>query len=98
MATAALSSSPACAERDGVTAECIVLVDGTGTAIGAGALVARRPDVEQEAARSLGLVGWKGVASVPASSPVCALALFPGESEPVPLAGCQSVGEGAATP
>ena len=58
-----------CAERDGVAAECILLVDGTGTAIGAGALVTRRPDVEQAAARSLGLVGWKGVASVPASSP-----------------------------
>ena len=71
------------AERDGVAAECILLADSTGTAIGAGALVARRPDVEQVAARSLGLVGWKGVASVPASSHVCAYALFPGESEPV---------------
>ena len=86
------------AERDGVAAECILLVDSAGTAIGAGALVTRRPDVEQAAARSLGLVGWKGVASVPASSPVCAYALFPGESEPVPLADCQAIPEGAAAP
>ena len=86
------------AERDGVAAECILLVDSAGTAIGAGALVTRRPDVEQGAARSLGLVGWKGVASVPASSPVCAYALFPGESEPVPLADCQAIPEGAAAP
>jgi hypothetical protein len=86
------------AERDGVAAECILLADSTGTAIGAGTLVARRPDVEQAAARSLGLVGWKSVASVPASSHVCAYALFPGESEPVPLADCQAIPEGAAAP
>jgi hypothetical protein len=85
-------------ERDGLAAECVILVDGSGTAIGAGALVTRRPDVEQAAARSLGLVGWKGVASVPASSPVCAYALFPGESEPVPLTDCQAIPEGAAAP
>jgi hypothetical protein len=86
------------AERDGVAAECILLADSAGTAIGAGALVMRRPDVEQAAARSLGLVGWKGAASVPASSRVCAYALFPGESEPVPLADCQAIPEGAAAP
>jgi hypothetical protein len=86
------------AERDGVAAECILLADSAGTAIGAGALVTRRPDVQQAAARSLGLVGWKGVASVPTSSPVCAYALFPGESEPVPLADCQAIPEGAAAP
>ena len=85
-------------ERDGLAAECVILVDGSGTAIGAGALVTRRPDVEQAAARSLGLVGWKGVASVPASSPVCAYALFPGESELVPLTDCQAIPEGAAAP
>jgi hypothetical protein len=79
------------AERDEVAAECVILVDGAGTAIGAGAFVTRRPDVEQAAARSLGLVGWKGVAAVPASAPVCALALFPGESELVPLADCQAI-------
>jgi hypothetical protein len=86
------------AERDGVAAECVILVDGAGTAIGAGAFITRRPDVEQAAARSLGLVGWKGVAAAPTSSPVCAFALFPGESEPVPLADCQAIPEGAAAP
>jgi hypothetical protein len=54
--------------------------------------------VEQAAALSLGLVGWKGVAAVPASAPVCASALFPGESELVPLADCQAIPEGAAAP
>jgi hypothetical protein len=58
----------------------------------------RRPDLEQAGARSLGLVGWKGVAAVPASAPVCAFALFPGESELVPLADCQAIPEGAAAP
>jgi hypothetical protein len=86
------------AERDGVAAECIILADSAGTAIGAGALVTRRPDVEQAAARSLGLIGWKGVASVPASSPVCAYALFAGESVPVPLSDCQAIPTGAAAP
>ena len=48
------------------------------------ALVARRPDVEQAAARSLGPVGWKGVASVP-SILACLRATpsFRVESEPV---------------
>jgi len=86
------------AHRDEVAAECVILVDGAGTAIGAGAFVTRRPDVEQAAALSLGLVGWKGVAAVPASAPVCAFALFPGESELVPLADCQAIPEGAAAP
>ena len=81
-----------------MAAECIILVDGTGTAIGAGALVTRRPDMELAAARSLGLVGWKGVAEMPTSSPVCAFALFPRESEPIPLADCQAIPEGAAAP
>jgi hypothetical protein len=86
------------AERDGVAAECVVLADSSGTAIGAGAFITRRPDVEQAAAQSLGLVGWKGVAAMPISLHVCAFALFPGESEPVPLANCQTVPEGAAVP
>ena len=75
------------AHRDEVAAEC-GMVDGAGTAIGVGGFVTRRPDVEQATALSLGLVGWKGVAAVPASAPVCAFALFPGESELVPLADC----------
>jgi hypothetical protein len=86
------------AQRNGVAAECVVLVDGAGTAIGAGAFITRRPDVEQATARSLGLVGWKGVAAMPTSSQVCAFALFSGESEPVPLADCQAVPTSAAPP
>jgi hypothetical protein len=86
------------AERDGVTAECIVLVDGSRTAIGAGAPVVKRPDVEQAVGRSLCLAGWKGVAAPPKAMPVCALALFPGESELAPLDGCTNIGEGSATP
>lgn len=70
------------AERNGVTAECIVLVDGTRTAIGVGAPV---------------VSGWKGVAASPKTMPVCALALFPGENELAPLDGCQIVGEDPAT-
>ena len=70
------------AERNGVTAECIVLVDGTRTAIGVGAPV---------------VSGWKGVAASPKTMPVCALALFPGENELAPLDGCQTVGEDPAT-
>ncbi len=85
------------AERDGMAAECVILADGSGTAIGAGAFITRRPEVEQAAARSLGLVGWKGVAAMPTSQ-VCAFALFPGESEPVPLADCQAVPTSAAAP
>jgi hypothetical protein len=73
------------AERDGVAAECILLADSAGTAIGAGALVMRRPDVEQAAARSLGLVGWKGVASVPASSPCAPTPSFRAKASPYRL-------------
>ena len=82
------------AERNGVTAECIVLVDGTHTAIGAGP--SSSPDVEQAAGAQL-LSGWKGVAQSPKAMPVCALALFPGENELAPLDGCQTVGESPAT-
>ena len=78
--------------------ECIILADSGSTAIGAEALVTFRPDVEQAAARSLGFIGWKGVASVPASSPVCAYALFAGEGKPVPLSDCQAIPTGAAAP
>jgi hypothetical protein len=85
------------AQRNGVTAECIVLVDGTHTAIGAGAPIVKRPDVEQAAGSSLCLAGWKGVAAAPKAMPVCALALFPGEDELRPLDGCQTVGDIPAT-
>jgi hypothetical protein len=81
-----------------MAAECVILADASGTAIGAGAFVTRCPDVEQAAARSLGLFGWKGVAAMPTSSQVCAFALFSGESEPVPLADCQTVPTSAAAP
>jgi hypothetical protein len=70
------------AERNGVAAGCIVLVDGTRTAIGAGAPL---------------VSGWKGVAASPKTMPVCALALFAGENELAPLDGCQTVGESPAT-
>jgi hypothetical protein len=86
------------AQRNGVPAECIVLVDGTRTAIGAGAPVVKRPDVEQAAGRSLCLAGWKGVAASPKVMPVCALALFPGEDELAPLDGCQTIGGSPANP
>ena len=72
------------AGRNGVTAERIVLVDGTQTAIGAGA-----PVVKQV---------WKGVAARPKTSPVCAAALFPGEDELVPLDGCQTQSESPVAP
>ena len=84
------------AQRGGVTAECIVLVDGNRTAIGAGAPVVKRPDVEQATARSLCLAGWKGVAAPPKAMPVCAFALFPGEDELWPLDGCRTVGDSPA--
>jgi hypothetical protein len=41
-------------------ADCVVLVDGALTTIGAGTSVAKRLDVDQEAGRSLGLIGWRG--------------------------------------
>ena len=85
------------AEREGAKAECIVLVDGTRTAIGAGAPVVKRPDVEQVVGRSLCLAGWKGVASAPKAMPVCALALFSDEDELRPLDGCQTVADSPAT-
>jgi hypothetical protein len=71
------------AERNGVMPECIVLIDGTRTAIGAGAPV---------------VSGWKGVASVPKTMPVCALALFPDEDALLSLDGCQTAGESPAAP
>ena len=51
------------AERDGTAAECIVIVDGNGTAIGAGASVSERPDLERNEGHSLGRVGWRAVAA-----------------------------------
>ena len=45
------------AERDGTPAECIVIVDSNGAAIGAGTSVSERPDLEQSEGRSLGRVG-----------------------------------------
>jgi hypothetical protein len=79
------------AARDGTPAECIVIVDGSGTAIGAGASVSERPDLEQSEGHSLGRVGWRAVAAPPPSATVCALALFPGEAKPIPLAACKPV-------
>jgi hypothetical protein len=76
------------AERDGATAECIAIVDGDRMAIGSGASIKRRPDLDPAKKRHLGRVGWKAVATLPASLPVCALALFPGETEWAPLGNC----------
>jgi hypothetical protein len=45
-----------------------------------------RPDIAHE----LGRVGWRAVATLPAAMPVCALALFPGDDQELPLANCQS--------
>lgn len=83
------------AERDGTAAECIVIVDGSGTVIGAGASVSERPDLEQSEGRALGRVGWQAVAALPPSAAVCALALFPGEAKPLPLADCKHVAQDA---
>jgi hypothetical protein len=77
------------AEHDGAGAECIVVIDGSRTAIGAGASMLLRPDVERDKGRPLGRVGWKAVATLPEVMPLCALALFRGETKAVPLANCQ---------
>jgi len=53
------------AERDGTAAECIVIVDGSGTVIGAGASVSERPDLDRSKGRPLGRVGWQAVARLP---------------------------------
>ena len=76
------------AERDGTPAECIVIIDGDGMAIGAGASMLARPDIEHDQKRPLGRVGWRAVATLPQVMPVCALALFPGNDAPAPLANC----------
>jgi hypothetical protein len=76
------------AERNRAAAECIIIVDGSGTVIGSGASVSRRADLELAKGRTLGLVGWKAVAALPQSMPVCAFALFPGETQWTPLSKC----------
>jgi hypothetical protein len=76
------------AEQGGTPAECIVIIDGSGTAIGAGASMLARPDIERDQERSLGRVGWSAVAPLPQVMPVCALAFFPANDGPVPLASC----------
>jgi hypothetical protein len=72
------------AERNGDAAECIIIVDGSGTVIGTGASVSRRSDLKP----ARGTTGWKAVAALPQGMPVCAFALFPGESQWTPLANC----------
>jgi hypothetical protein len=79
------------AERKGTAAECIVVVDGSGTVIGAGASVSERSDLERNEGRSLGRIGWQAVATLPPTTTVCALALFPGDAKPRPLADCKHV-------
>jgi hypothetical protein len=91
------------AEQAGEEADCVVIVDGNRTVIGAGASVSQRPDIERVKGRALGPVGWKAVASVPQSTPICALALFPDDPDNdgpwEPLANCQtSIESGAEAP
>jgi len=74
------------AERHGEAAECIIIVDGSGTVIGTGASVSRRSNLKP--AKGTTLVGWKAVATLPQSMPVCAFALFPRESQWTPLTNC----------
>jgi hypothetical protein len=74
------------AERNGASAECIIVIDGRRTAIGAGVSMLMRPDIAHE----LGSVGWRAVATLPAAMPVCALALFPGDDQELPLANCET--------
>ena len=83
------------AEDEGAGAECIVIVDGSGIAIGSGVSVKRRPDIDRAKGRSLGRVGWKAVAVLPQTTPVCALALFPGEPQLVPISRCETPGSAA---
>ena len=80
------------AERNGVTAECIVLVDGTRTAIGAGHPSSNVPMWNRRRAGRF-LPAGRASRQSPKAMPVCALALFPGENELAPLDGCQTVGE-----
>lgn len=77
------------AQRDGEAPDCIVIIDGDRTVIGAGVLVSNRPDIEVETRQALGRIGWKGVAKQTDAFPICALALFPGETALTPLEGCR---------
>ncbi len=91
------------AEQGGSEADCVVIVDGTRTVIGAGASVSERPDIERaKGATSLGPIGWKAVATMPLSTPICALALFPDDIDNdgpwEPLDNCQESIESAAVP
>jgi len=63
--------------------------------IGAGASVSERPDLDRSKGRPLGRVGWQAVARLPSSATICALALFPGEAKPLPLADCKHIAAGA---
>ena len=87
------------AEQAGAEADCVVIVDGNRTVIGAGASVSQRPDIERVKGHALGPVGWKAVATVPQSTPICALALFPDDPDNdgpwEPLANCQTSIENA---
>jgi hypothetical protein len=91
------------AEQGGSEADCVVIVDGGRTVIGAGASVSERPDIERaKGVTSLGPVGWKAVAAMPQSMPVCALALFPEDIDNdgpwEPLGNCQESIESEAVP
>ncbi len=91
------------AEQGGSEADCVVVVDGSRTVIGAGASVSERPDIERaKGATSLGPIGWKAVATMPLSTPICALALFPDDIDNdgpwEPLDNCQANIDSAGVP
>jgi hypothetical protein len=75
------------AVQEGTPAECIAIVDGAGVVIGAGAPANLRQDPSTMCWHR---IGWKAVASPPATMPVCAFALFPGQNTWTPLANCQT--------
>lgn len=78
------------AERDGVTAECIAIVDGSAIVIGSGVSVSRRQDIENRKGHWRVRIGWKAVAEMPRVMPVCALALFDNAAKWVQLSNCQT--------
>lgn len=75
------------AVQDGRPAKCIAVVDGDGIVIGAGVSASKRPDPSTQ---RLLRIGWEAVARHPRRMPVCAFALFRGNSDWAPLANCQA--------
>jgi hypothetical protein len=78
------------AERDGSGADCVVVVDQDQNVIGAGTSTTRRAEIEKKKGRSLGLVGWEAVASLPKEK-ACVLAAFPHDERWFSLGDCKPV-------